>query len=146
MIAGAGSAAAGIAVGILIVLAISVWIGIVVLWIMAIVDIAKRPEWQFKLAGQEKLLWLLLTIFVSVVAIIYWFAIRSKLIAVEQAAASGAFGPGHMTLSGWQPGPVPLARPGWYPDPGGLSHIRYWDGAQWTEHVNPPGATGHTPV
>ena len=27
------------------------------------------------------------------------------------------------------------AEPGWYPDQAGM--IRWWDGAQWTEHVQP---------
>jgi hypothetical protein len=27
--------------------------------------------------------------------------------------------------------------PGWYPDPGGGAGRRYWDGAQWTEHLAP---------
>ena len=28
--------------------------------------------------------------------------------------------------------------PGWYPDPGGSGRRRYWDGAAWTEHLEPP--------
>ena len=27
---------------------------------------------------------------------------------------------------------------GWYPEQGSPTGIRYWDGAQWTAHVNPP--------
>lgn len=29
---------------------------------------------------------------------------------------------------------------GWYPDPTGGQHQRWWDGSQWTDHVNVPGA------
>jgi hypothetical protein len=30
--------------------------------------------------------------------------------------------------------------PDWYPDPGGLQALRWWDGAQWTQHTRPlPG-------
>ncbi len=33
-------------------------------------------------------------------------------------------------------GPHP---PGWYADPSGRYELRYWDGAQWTEHVSRAG-------
>jgi hypothetical protein len=65
--------------------------------IIALIDIAKRPDWQWKIAGQEKILWFLLVILVNFLAIpslIYWFNIRKKLIAVERAAAAGQFGAG----------------------------------------------------
>ena len=35
-------------------------------------------------------------------------------------------------------GGAPGAAPGWYQDPHGSGGQRYWDGAQWTEHVSPP--------
>jgi uncharacterized protein YxjI len=42
----------------------------------------------------------------------------------------------------------------WYPDPFGRHELRYWDGAQWTEHVSshgrqaidPPSGGGHIPT
>ncbi len=146
MIAGWGSAAGGVAIVIFFVAMFALWVGLLVLWILAIVDIARRPDWQFKVAGQEKLLWLLLTIFISFVAVIYWFAIRKKLIAVEQAAATGALGPGYVTWAGWQPGvEAPWSAPGWYADPSGQGQFRYWDGSRWTEHVSPPAGTGNEP-
>lgn len=30
--------------------------------------------------------------------------------------------------------------PNWYPDPSGQPLLRWWDGRQWTEHVQPPAA------
>ncbi|MHC3471421.1 phospholipid scramblase-related protein [Streptomyces sp. 7R007] len=36
---------------------------------------------------------------------------------------------------------------GWYPDPHGAPRtLRYWDGAQWTEHTNPDQGGGQTPA
>ena len=56
------------------------------------------------------------------------------------------------------PGPAqpqqPQHAPGWYPDPFGRHETRWWDGAQWTEHVashgrqqvDPPVGGGHIPA
>jgi len=144
VIAGAGAAAAGIGFALLIVVYFVVIIGSLVMTIIAVVDMAKRPDWQWKIAGQEKVLWILLVILVNPLAIlslVYWFNIRRKLVAVEQAAAAGQFGPGYMTFGGWVPGPVmvpvvpSVAPPGWQPDPSGLHPLRWWDGLQWTEQT-----------
>lgn len=35
-----------------------------------------------------------------------------------------------------------MAQQGWYPDPTSPAQLRYFDGAQWTEHVHPLGAAG----
>ena len=44
-------------------------IGSLVFFVIALVDIAKRPDWQWKMAGQEKILWLLLVILINFLAI-----------------------------------------------------------------------------
>ncbi len=138
------SGAFGAGLVLLVVVWFAVIIGSFVMLIVAIVDIAKRPDWQWKLAGQEKVLWLLLVILVNVLAIpalIYWFNIRKKLMVVEAAAAAGRYGPGHMTYAGWVPGPpVPSAYSatppaGWHPDPSGHHQFRWWDGNGWTENT-----------
>lgn len=36
-------------------------------------------------------------------------------------------------------GTSPSPPPGWYVDPGDESQLRWWDGASWTEHVQPEG-------
>jgi hypothetical protein len=139
------NAGIGIAVATLIILWFLIVIGSLVMMILALVDIARRPEWQWKLAGQERVLWLLLVILVNLFAIpslIYWFNIRKKLKIVEDSAASGQYGPGHMTYAGWEPIPVPVANPGlppagWYPDASGQADLRWWDGTRWTDHTSP---------
>jgi hypothetical protein len=119
-------------------------VGSVVMLIVALVDIIRRPDWQWKLAGQEKVVWILLVIlvnFLAIPALIYWFNIRKQLIVVEQAAASGSYGPGHVTYSGWEPLPPTMVPPGWHPDPSGQRGYRWWDGIRWSEytwHDDPP--------
>jgi len=129
-------------------------IGSIVLLIVAVVDIVKRPDWQWKIAGHENTLWLLLVIlvnFLAIPALIYWFNVRKKLIEVEKAAATGQFGAGHMTYGGWEPTPfMPMAfasasPPNWQPDPSGQHRWRWWDGHQWTQHVS-DGDTGLFPT
>ncbi len=122
---------------VLLVLYGVVLIGSLVMFVVALVDIIRRPEWQWKLAGQEKVLWILLVIlvnFLAIPALIYWFNIRKKLMAVDRAAASGQYGPGHMTYSGWEPMPPAMPPPGWHPDPSGQHRLRWWDGTRWSEH------------
>ncbi|MDE3205939.1 MAG: DUF2510 domain-containing protein [Acidobacteriota bacterium] len=36
--------------------------------------------------------------------------------------------------------------PGWHPDPSGRSHLRYWDGVTWTEHVSTGGTLAIDPL
>ncbi len=147
----------GAGIAALIIAWFVVWGGSLVMLVVALVDIVRRPEWQWKLAGQEKVLWLLLVILVNILAIpslIYWFSIRKKLVAVEQAAAAGQFGPGQMTYAGWAPvppNPYPgMVPPGWHPDPSGQQQWRWWDGTRWTDHTwsepPPPPAPAADPL
>ena len=143
-----GSGAAGVGIAILIIFYVAVIVGSIAMLVVALVDIVRRPEWQWKLAGQEKVLWVLLVVLVNFLAIpslIYWFNIRKKLAAVERAAAAGRLGPGQTTYSGWQPdltSPYPTAPPGWHPDPSGRYRLRWWDGATG---ASTPGASLRSP-
>lgn len=41
---------------------------------------------------------------------------------------------------------VASTAPGWYADPAARHEYRYWDGAQWTEHVSDRGNRGMDPI
>lgn len=43
-------------------------------------------------------------------------------------------------------GEVPDGGAGWHPDPSGRAHVRYWDGASWTESVSAWGETWTDPL
>jgi hypothetical protein len=151
----AGSSASGAGAALIFVVLFIVYgvvvVGSIALLIVALIDIARRPDWQWKIAGQEKILWILLVLllnFLAVPSLIYWFNIRKKLIAVQQAAAAGQYGPGHMTYGGWEPGPAlygpVMVPPAWQPDPSDQSRWRWWDGQQWTDHVSDGVSGGPT--
>ena len=38
------------------------------------------------------------------------------------------------------------ARPGWHADPTGRHQLRYWDGSDWTEHVQTQGRPAVDPM
>ncbi len=39
-----------------------------------------------------------------------------------------------------------MAEAAWLPDPAGVHELRYWDGAQWSEHVSDAGTPGQDPL
>lgn len=83
----------------------------IVFAIVTIVDMSRRPRWQWQQAGSNKTLWLVFEIifllifsFISIIIGVIYFAVtRPKLIAVERQGG----GPG-----GWPPAP-----PGYQPIP-----------------------------
>jgi hypothetical protein len=122
------------------------------LGIWAAVDAGTKPTWAFERVGQSKTLWVVLPLvgfflcgIVTVVAAIVWFAsIRPRVVAA--AFAAPALPP---ATSGWNP-PLPpqdnRVPAQWNPDPLGRHELRYWNGAEWTEHVSDGGVASTDPV
>ena len=117
-----------------------------VLVILAVVDVARRPTYQLW-PGQKvawilpMLLGLLLFGFVGgVLAAVYLFAVRPRFAALGPfPPAPGQPGPpsgyGDQGAPPYPPPPPPAVPPGWYPDPSGQFPTRWWDGRSWTGHV-----------
>lgn len=135
---GAANAAGAVAFGGIFIFFIVVIVGSIVMMIFALIDMAKRPDIQWKIAGQEKILWILLVVLVNpfgILSLVYWFNIRKKLIAVEHITPPDPYATYAAGAPWGVPAPGAGPPPGWYPDPSGVG-TRYWDGGRWTEHAS----------
>jgi Protein of unknown function (DUF2510) len=99
---------------------LAIWIAAFVYWIVVIVEVAKIPDPQFRAAGSEKIVWLLIVILGGIIGSLVWrFAKRDEVFR--------------------RAGVVPPPPPGWYPE-AGSGTLRWWDGVRWTDvrHFPPP--------
>ncbi len=113
----------GIAFGLFFLLIFVVAIGGNVLWIYALVEVAKVPEPAFRTTNREKTNWILVVALGGLVgALVWWFGPRQE---VKAAALAVPIRPPYSMA-----GPPP----GWYPDPSGRPGQCWWDGAGWTGH------------
>jgi hypothetical protein len=96
------------------------WVAALVYWIVVIVEVAKIPDMQFRAAGSEKIVWLLIVILGGIIGSFVWrFAKRDEVVRYG--------------------GAIPPPPPGWYPE-GATGTLRWWDGFRWTDvrHFPPP--------
>lgn len=122
-------------------------IAALVFWIMKIVEVAQIPEPQYRAAGTDKTVWVLVVVLVGWIGALIWqFAKRDDVLRARGLVPPpGAHGraPAWGPAPGWgQPAgsalPAPPTTPaGWYPEPG-TGWFAYWDGYQWTGARRPP--------
>lgn len=91
-------------------------IGLNAVWIVALVEIARLPDAQFRAARTEKTTWVIVVVLTGVIGAVIWWAGKRR--EVREAVPL-----------------VALPAPGWYPDPvrAGVG-LRWWDGVRWTDH------------
>jgi hypothetical protein len=114
-----------VAFGVLVfVLFFGLWISTFVFWIVMIVEVVGLPESQYRAAGTEKTMWVLVVVLAGVVGAAVWFFAKRR----DVQAAYGR---------------QPLPPPGWYPEQHSGT-FRWWDGARWgdTYHSPPPSSGG----
>jgi Phospholipase_D-nuclease N-terminal len=108
--------AAGAGVGLIFILIMALSIGGLAFWVVALVDCIRRPEVVYRIAGTEKVTWVLIVALAGWIGgLIYWFSQRARLQEVERTGVA-AFAPTWVTpYPGYTIGPT-VTPPGWYPD------------------------------
>ena len=114
-----------VAGGLFFVGFVGVWLFAIGFWIVKLVEVCRLPDHQYRAAGTEKMVWVLVVVLAQVIGALVWqFAYRAKV----RAAA----------------GQVPAPPPGWYPEPTSGA-LRWWDGQQWGPIFSPPQPGGSLP-
>ena len=99
-----GGMTGGMAGGLFILVFMVVWLVALAGWVVAIVEVARIPEHQFRAAGTEKTVWVLVVVLTQVIgALIWYFAKRSEVLA-----AAGTPSPARVRCGGGTvpPGPI----------------------------------------
>ena len=107
------------AVGVLFfIVFFGVWLAALVYWIVALIEVARTPDYQFRAAGTDKTVWILVVVLAQIIGALIWrFTMRRAVLAATGGAAAPP--------------------PGWYPEPE-TAQLRWWDGQKWSEHRQPP--------
>lgn len=113
---------AGAGVGIFFALFFLVFVGAfiaaMVFWILAIVEVARIPEHQFRAAGTDKTMWVLVVVLAQFIGALVWY------LAKRRDVKAGA-------------GIIPPPPAGWYTN-SSTGATEWWDGYRWTGQIAPP--------
>lgn len=114
-----GADVAGWVFGSLMLLIFAISIGGLIVWLVALVEIVRIPDHQFRAARTDKVVWVLVVALASWIgALIWWFTVRKDVLAAA--------------------GQIPPPPPGWYPEPA-TGAWRWWDGQAWSGPPHTPG-------
>ena len=116
----------GVAFGIVFFLFTCLWIAALAYWIVALVEVARLPDAQFRATGSEKVSWVLVVALTGIIGALIWrFAKRGEVRAAP--------------VPRW-----PAVPPGWYPiDASGT--LVWWDGVRWHPGQQIAGPIGSRP-
>jgi len=95
------------------------WLASLVFAIFVIVDMANRPTWQWRAAGSNKVLWMVLEIVLLigllsiVVGVVYLAVVRPRLQAAARQGGGGPWAGGAGPSAPWGGQPYPGTHPGW---------------------------------
>lgn len=97
-----------------------VWLAAVVFWIVTLVEVCRLPDHQYRMAGSEKITWILVVALVGWIGALIWrLGPRRRVVSGQQNLGYGIA--------------APTTAPGWYADPQGGERMRWWDGYRWTD-------------
>lgn len=102
---------AGVLFSLMFLAIFALAIALTVWWIVAIVEIARTPDYAFKAAQTDKTTWLIIVVLVGAIGAIIWYFVKRKDVLAAAKVAP----------------PTPA---GYYPDPT-TGQPRWWDGTRW---------------
>lgn len=98
---GSAGAAVGIGVGILILYLVGI-LAVLVLFIWGLIDCLRYPDQAWDAVGQQKIVWILVIVFVGCIGpLLYFFIPRPKLKAWKESG--GGYGGGYPPQGGGYP-------------------------------------------
>jgi hypothetical protein len=118
---------------VIVIAAVAVAALVPIVW--AIVDVVRRPSWQFstgrKVAWVATLAlgWLIVWPLALFSSLLYLFVLRRRISTVSAKPSMATWDP-YSTAAGGRPPQLPPA--GWYRDPSGRPGERWWDGRGWS--------------